>query len=486
LVFVDSIAHHLKETGEAPSLKRLPICISLVVWGEWFVDFFLEFCLPSFFAAGNFPAISHRFGSTFILHTSANDADRIRASAPYYAACAILKVDVRVVEIGDLPPHERLSRCHSDAIRTADSLAQPIVFLSPDTVWSNNAFKAIDRAISARKRVLFIPNVRAVREDSIGVLKKLRHDGGCIDVDPRVLTGIGIRHLHPTTRESMVPFGCSQRLLPTALLWPNAKGDLLGHFFHLHPLMVFPKRRFAKFDQTIDGDLVQSACPDPADHQVIVDSDEATCVEFSPLSHFIGGIVEKEDARGVMSWAMLGANAVHWSLFPHRVRLHANPIYESDWVDVERRATAFVSDVHRLKPRRRIEFFIKNGASLLIGNWSGVSRAELNEWIFRRRHVVQFAIRNAAFRSRHAISYSILSVRRHFKNITKRTILALTAKLLGTSKEQAREWLLMRLRRPGSPIAAIDDDQRRDEDDGFHSRYCRTGMRHDRAKMLES
>src|SRR5262249_36581796 len=154
-----------------------PICVSLVVWGEQYVDFFLKFCLPSLLADGNFPAIRHRVGSFFIIHTSAVDAHRIRLSGSFAAVSALVDVDLRIVDISAVPPHEMLSRCHQDAIKTADSLGWPIVFLSPDTVWSNNAFEAIDGALSSGKRVLFMPNVRAVKEDSLKLLGELLQQG---------------------------------------------------------------------------------------------------------------------------------------------------------------------------------------------------------------------------------------------------------------------------------------------------------------------
>jgi hypothetical protein len=92
---------------------------------------------------------------------------------------------------------------------------------------------------------------------------------------------IAIRHLHPAIEEHIVARGRGERLLPSALLWENKRGDLLGHFFHMHPLMVFPTARFAELRQTIDGDFIQLACPDSKYHQIILDSNEATAIEFS-------------------------------------------------------------------------------------------------------------------------------------------------------------------------------------------------------------
>jgi hypothetical protein len=430
----------LGEAGFAPGardLDRLPVCVSLVVWGERYTDFFLEFCLPSLLADGNFPAMRHRAGSFFIIHTSAADAPRIRASDAFAAVSALVDVDLRIVDISAMPPHEMLSRCHRDAISTADSLGRPIVFLSPDTVWSKNTFEAVDVALSSGKRVLFMPNVRAVKEDSLELLGKLLRQGR-INVSSRELMSIALSHLHPTTEEHIVIPGRGERLLPAALLWPNARGDLLGRFFHAHPLMVFPKTQFAAFRQTIDGDFVQFACPDTKEHQIILDSDQATAIEFSARSQFIGGVTGKDDAQGVMRWAQHCATAVHWGLFSHPVRLHAAPIQESEWKDVEHQADQFVSKVFRLRRWWGVDA-LREDAGWVIANYMALPgrallalavsvacmtaivrsiafRAALGpegvglttrEKIFRARHGTSFAVRETVFRNHHAIAFAI-------------------------------------------------------------------------------
>jgi hypothetical protein len=455
-------------------LGRLPICISLVVWGERYTDFFLEFCLPSLLADGNLPVLRRRTGSAFIIHTSAADAKRIRASDSLVVASAFVDVDLRIVDISAVLPHEMLSHCHQDAIRTADGRGWPTVFLSPDTIWSNNAFKAIDLALSSGKRVLFMPNVRAVKEDALELLRKLPR-GGRIDVSPRELMTIAIRHLHPTIEEHIVARGRGERLLPSALLWENSRGDLLGHFFHVHPLMVFPNVRFAEFCQTIDGDFVQLACPDSKDHQTILDSDEATAVEFSVRSQFIAGVTDKEDARSVVRWARRGATTVHWRLFSQRVRLHAAPIRESEWEDVERQADLFVSKMFRLKHWWRPDALLEDPgwvvahyialpghAIVALGIFvasaiavvseiafpavlnSGGMDFGVREKMFRRRHDMRarlfrarLAIEEKRFRIRHAIVHSIRSIWIQGAVKLKRAVLWSIAKAFGISINDA-------------------------------------------------
>src|SRR3954452_12718724 len=61
-------------------LRTVPVYFSMVVWGEAFVNFFLEFCLPTLLAPNNIPAIRHRAGSRFVLHTHESDLPVIERS----------------------------------------------------------------------------------------------------------------------------------------------------------------------------------------------------------------------------------------------------------------------------------------------------------------------------------------------------------------------------------------------------------------------
>jgi hypothetical protein len=382
-------AQRSKEDNSA-DLATVPIYLSMVVWGSSFVAFFLEFCLPSLLADGNLPAIAKRTGSKFVLHTTAEDLAIIEASPVYHALIRCMTVEPRLIGYSIEDAHLALARCHRETMHLADNHHVPAIFLSPDTIWGNGALAAVDRHLSSGKRVVFLLSMRLVKEDAEPYIRKTYNTPNRIawEVSARELNALALRFLHPMIEEYFFEPGRGTKLLPMALMWQGPNGDVLAHSFHQHPLLVYPRKRLAEFLQTIDGDLVQHACPDPADHYVVQDSDEITVIELSKRSHHIPGLFEKGSTREVADWALRGANSVHWRLITVPIRMHVHPIDAEEWRDVEEKAASVTKYLLHYRRHHRLRFYFQQSLQQL------TLRYELAEWIYRRHHAVSYFIRD--------------------------------------------------------------------------------------------
>jgi hypothetical protein len=399
----------------APALTRdvmgwrdptnIPVYFSMVVWGDAFVSFFLEFCLPSLLAPKNIPCVQHRARSKFILHTPAADLPAIERSPAFALLKETIEVDIRLLHFQGLTPHEELSRCHRETMTLADASGVPVIFLSPDTIWSDGSIATVDQLLSSGKRVIFLSSLRLVKENAEPVVRELfgSRESVELSVDARQLNKIALQYLHPTMEEYFFESERGERLSPMALFWSAPNGDVLVHAFHQHPLLVYPKRRFANFTQTIDGDLVKVACPDPHDHHIVQDSDEITAIELSKRSQFVEGLFDKGDSQAVAAWALGHANRVHWRLFPTPVRMHAHPIDDGAWSAVEREAAAVIERILGYRRSRILIVLCKDALYWVIKKTLGMSRSQAQEWLFRRQHAIKFNIRNSTYRRWHAV-----------------------------------------------------------------------------------
>jgi hypothetical protein len=385
----------------------IPIYFSMVVWGSAFTSFFLEFCLPSLLADRNIPVASKRPGSKFVLHTRPSDLAAIERSPAFALLKEKIAVDIRLIDFEIRVPHDALSRCHRETMNLADADQVPAVFLSPDTIWSNGSIETVDRVLCSGKRVVFLWSMRLVKEDAEPFIRAVHGTGErtVLDLGPRELNKLALKFLHPTIQEYFFEPGTGNKLSPMVLLWPLPNGDILAHAFHQHPLLVYPRKRFASFAQTIDGDLVYAACPDPRDHYVIRDTDEIIAIELSKLSHFMPGMYEKRSSQDVAAWAVNQANSVHWSLFPVPIRMHSNAIEEGEWHSAEDQARRVVSAILTYRRRRRIPIFIRRSFEGVLARILGMDRAGVKEWTFRRRHAISFFLREKTFRGKHAVSF---------------------------------------------------------------------------------
>lgn len=396
-------------------LRTVPIYFSMVVWGEAFVGFFLEFCLPTLLAPNNIAAIRHRTGSRFVLHTHESDLPVIERSPAFARLKQTIDVDIRSMQWEGIAPHDALSRCHRETMTLADERGLPVIFLSPDTLWSDGSIAAVDRLLTGGKRVIFLSSFRLVKEDAEPYLRSRFGDRDSVElaVGARELNRIAQQFLHPTIEEYFFEPGRGTALSPMLLLWTAPNGDILGHGFHQHPLLVYPTRRFADFVQTIDGDLVDGACPDPRYHYVVQDSDEITAIELSKRAQYMQGFMAKSDSTAVAAWAFSYANRIHWSIFPTPIRMHANPVDATEWSDVEARASAVVADIINYRRKRVLLVHYNDLFYWAAKKTLGMSRPETQEWLFRRRHAISFHVRNTFFRARHLIIF-------HVRNTTYR------------------------------------------------------------------
>jgi hypothetical protein len=283
------------------------------------------------------------------------------------------------------------------------------VFLSPDTIWSNGSIETVDRILSNGKRVIFLWSFRLIKEEAEPFLRNAYQTGEKSewDMSARELNKIAFKFLHPTIEEYFFDPGRGEKLSVSVLLWTGPNGDILAHAFHQHPLLVYPRKRFANFAQTIDGDLVHAACPDSADHYIVQDSDEITAIELSKRSHFMAGIYEKGSSRDVAAWALNGANSVHWTLVPSPIRMHAHAIDPTAWHPVEARAAIIVQQLLAYRRKNFVFLLLRRGMEAILYATMGMNAPDAREWMFRRRHAVTYFIRNWIFRLRRPVSYII-------------------------------------------------------------------------------
>lgn len=327
-----------------PGLASVPFYLVIVVWGKDFTDLLINVCLPSLLASGNIPALSQRSGSRLLIFTTPEDSETISQSASYKRLASVIPVELRFIDKLDARPHDLMSRCHREAMQLADRSDAAAVFLAPDFIFANNVLEALGRIFQEGKRVVFTPAHRLNSDSFVpAAIEQFRsEDKSLIDVPSRPLCALGLKHLHRSTREFFWRADTGASLNPVGLVWEVAGEGLLAHFFHLHPLLVYSRNKFASFEGTIDNELALAACPDPNDYHVVEDSDEFLIFELSKPSHLIIGLYRKESVIDVCAWALGGANATHRWLARHPLRLHRCDVDSRKWGPVEQEARRVV------------------------------------------------------------------------------------------------------------------------------------------------
>ena len=379
------------------------------VWGQEFIELFLDVCVPNQLSPGNLPALPS--GSRYRIFTGCEDHATLAASPKLDAVRRVLPVDVVEVDLTELDPkanpntYKMMTACHRRAAADAAVAEAALIFLAPDFVLGEGTIAGLVRIHSAGAHAVLTENLRLARESFLAELAE-HCDGEALA--PRQLVQLGMRHLHRAAESVMVDGPCANDF-PTSVYWPVRSGSsiegMLIRAFHLHPMLVDPVHRMELPKTTIDGHYLMQSCPDLNRCVVVNDSDELVAFELTPSRRVVGN----HDRRRGVSLLRLAAVAAkcdpyqrsHWE---RPIRLHAGE-FDERWAMAEAQSAVFVlkleryravgpllANVYRLLKicRRRCAAYTRTVRKALRDEARAVSRAVRQPFRHREAHARAF------------------------------------------------------------------------------------------------
>ena len=357
------------------------------VWGDEFIDLFLNVCIPNQLSPGNLPALPA--GSRFRVFTKKADVARLSASARLDEVRRVLPVDIVEIEVSELEgaakpgqvrnSYKMMIECHRRAVADAAEAEAALIFLAPDFVCAEGTMETLVRIHAAGSRAVLSTNLRLARHEFIAALT-----GRPAALPPRELVRMALRHLHPATQSLMVD-GPTRNGFPTSVNWPvrSATGELDGVLVratHMHPMLLDPVRRAEVPRGTIDGHYLMRCGVKLRQCHRVEDSDELVVFELTPSDRNI----RNDGRRGGVSMSRLAAvvsrcdryQASYWN---HPVRLHAEDLDER-WTAVEAASIQFT---------RQLERYRRYGPALFeMYRWLHIARQRRDRYARAVRNVV--------------------------------------------------------------------------------------------------
>jgi hypothetical protein len=272
----------------------------VVVWGERFCDYFLEYCLPSLLSPGNIPALRTRSPSKFLIATRPEDWELMRATV-------IFREMERYVtpvffEIPLCPPGrsgcEHMGIGHKLCCELAFREKGYAMILTPDCMLSEGSIGHLQELAKRGAKVVLAAALRFGEEPFLGKLQEIgaipresrRDSGKSLVIDGRTMASAAIQGFHSETLrfEWDSPYFFAR--LPSAVWWrvPEEDGIVL-HSLSWAPLL-FDYESVRAHDTsmldnwTIDGDYVYKNYGDSSEVQIVSDSDDAFIASWGPLS----------------------------------------------------------------------------------------------------------------------------------------------------------------------------------------------------------
>jgi tetratricopeptide (TPR) repeat protein len=334
------------------------------VWGINHLDLFLRIGLPSLLASCNLPGLSHPSDCCFLIYTRERDEERLTSAGVFRRLKALMPVEVHRILEPLTDAHRVMSDCHIDALRRVDMENAAAIFIPPDCVWANGGMARVEQLANAGKSMVHISGIRLDRDAVVPRLRDcLSADRCTLDIGARQLASLGLKHLHTI---AMLHFWKEHDvgLMPANLYWTVPDEGLALRCFHLHPLMVKPQRKFARFNSTIDDDLGPFACPDETGDYVVTDSDEILTFELSGPERVVTGDFKKADLDSVAGWMEVGTNSRHHFLATHAIRVHATTLTEAKWQPVEREGEVLIARLREINRTSSLRLALRHPAVL--------------------------------------------------------------------------------------------------------------------------
>jgi hypothetical protein len=299
-------------------------------------------------APGNIPSLPHPERHVLAIYTTPADRRLIEASPVFGPLSAAIKVEFHSVRarVGAIfNSYDVQSDCFRRAIRRADAADQAMVFLTPDLIMADGSLAGLARIAATPARAVLGVGIRLhkgrARERLLAEHGSPR--GDTITIGPRALTKLALDTLHPIGRQHMLR-GDTEEIIPSNLYWRVGDEGLVAHCFHLHPFLIYPRVKNAPFSNTIDGNYIEAACPDPADVYVVTDSDEFSAWELSDPEQRAPG-VKRADPMDTIDWVGRWTTPRHRALIRMPIRIHAGTVDRALWAQTEVEAKAAVASL---------------------------------------------------------------------------------------------------------------------------------------------
>jgi hypothetical protein len=286
-------------TGSATAQLERPFYFIVVLWGERFRDYFLEYCLASLLSPGNLPALNTTPRSKFLIATRPDDwaamsASRIFGELKRY-------VDPVFIEIPPCPPDrtgcQHMGIGHSLACDMAHQAKAFATVLTPDCMLSDGSIAFLQQLARNGTELVLTAALRFGEEPFLGHLREagLLNGGNRADAGvPLIITGrqmvrAAVNGFHSQTLAYEWDAPGIVAISPAA--WWRVPGEdgIVLHSLSWAPLLL----DYAAVDDhdtstfghwTLDGDYLFKNSAKMKKLYLVQDSDDLFLASWAPLA----------------------------------------------------------------------------------------------------------------------------------------------------------------------------------------------------------
>ncbi len=331
-------------------MKALDIHIINIVWGEKYINTFLNLSLPTQFASGNLTSFSSKMIPHYIIYTTKEGQAQIKSTPIFEKLKKATQVQFKLITLKkNACPFDIILKYHSDAIKTANASRSPLIILSPDSILSKGVFTYLENALHQGKRLVAVCSARMSLEKYQAIVEKRSHEWS-----PQDLAKTAINNLHHRGKCLILNEGHISSH-PSQIYWQLDKNNLYVKAFHLHPLLLWPERTNTLPSVSVDGKkFLEKICPNLSNWDVITDCSQAALFEISSETQFTDDFTRPADPKWFQGWKRIHTSKGHLFFAKHPIIL-GNGKETPEWKKQIQKADAAL-DYLQKKQRNKISF----------------------------------------------------------------------------------------------------------------------------------
>jgi len=292
-------------------------CMAVTVWGDEYIDLFLNYSVPSLLSPHNIPNIKNKEIYEFLIWTDEKDMERLNQSPAVSDLRQHMDVQIRgfpsylFLGGGRKDRYWRMSSLHKGIIKYCEEQNSGIWFLPSDAIWADGSLCNIEDIIDQGKKAVVMCTLRVDGETTLKSLRPYFNKGGTdlcqaninLEISGRELVKIALANIHDETLSRFV-HSTNFTYAPAHIYWDLEGRGVLARGVHLHPIFIHPDHYVTDFLTTFDADFLSRAVPKIEDYYICDDSDQMFFVDLTDPKDLstVPEETRKAELRQIGSW----------------------------------------------------------------------------------------------------------------------------------------------------------------------------------------
>lgn len=242
----------VSERSEAQSPRARKSKLLLAIWGENYIEYFCELCLPSLLSGNNLPKYAEQHELEFVVLARTTDFELFGRFPAFDRLRRLIKVEFIAIDdiltsFFDPRPQDiyalALTHAYFRGIKSCgdEATSTNFIFWNADFLAADGTFATLAEVVARGAQCTLAVSLRADLSAKAPLAEHLAEDGTQLEIGPRELVRIALAHPHPTV-EAQTLNGYPERTMENIkqVFWRAGAETLIGRFFVWFMLHIRP------------------------------------------------------------------------------------------------------------------------------------------------------------------------------------------------------------------------------------------------------